>query len=189
MALIRVESTKVRFGKRLRSVWRMWRLCVCGNRTSVFGYCARLRLVAFRVERGGSGSLAAIKRRVRRIRQARLRLPIPQCSELAMALCSNFISSAINVQLLPQFCYSKSLKLPRASFFRRLLEKSVAIFVFLDPPFSCQYVYSTPPSLHEGYVRAMVGHLKFRVFPPFSLQPFIADRLRSITRLGKRKRL
>lgn len=31
----------------------------------------------------------------------------------------------------------------------------------------------------------MVGHLKFRVFPPFPLQPFIADRLRSITRLEK----
>lgn len=47
------------------------------------------------------------------------------------------------------------------------------------------YFFSTPPSLHAGYVRAMVGHLKFRVFPPFPLQPFIADRLRSITRLEK----
>lgn len=45
--------------------------------------------------------------------------------------------------------------------------------------------FSTPPSLHAGCVRAMVGHLKFRVFPPFPLQPFIADRLRSITRLEK----
>lgn len=34
----------------------------------------------------------------------------------------------------------------------------------------------------------MVGHLKFRVFPPFALQPFIADRLRSINVVGKGKR-
>lgn len=48
--------------------------------------------------------------------------------------------------------------------------------------------FSTPPSLHEGDVRAMVGHLKFRVFPPFALQPFIADRLRSINVVGRGKR-
>lgn len=46
----------------------------------------------------------------------------------------------------------------------------------------------TPPSLHAGCVRAMVGHLKFRVFPPF---PFAAIHCRQTTinnAVRKRKR-
>lgn len=60
---------------------------------------------------------------------------------------------------------------------------------FFFPPTRARCIFSTPPSLHAGCVRAMVGHLKFRVFPPsVLLQPFIADRLRSITRLRKGNR-
>lgn len=46
----------------------------------------------------------------------------------------------------------------------------------------------TPPSLHAGCIRAMVGHLKFRVFPPF---PFAAIHCRQTTinnAVRKRKR-
>jgi len=39
--------------------------------------------------------------------------------------------------------------------------------------------------LQAACVKAMVGHLKFRVFS-FLMQPFIADNLRSITHKGKR---
>ena len=66
------------------------------------------------------------------------------------------------------------------------MERVFFFFSFFFFRASVFFFFSTPPSLHAGYVRAMVGHLKFRVFPPFPLQPFIADRLRSITRIEKR---
>ena len=41
--------------------WRMCRLCVRNNGRAFSVMCFASRLVAFRAERGGSGSLAAIK--------------------------------------------------------------------------------------------------------------------------------
>lgn len=51
------------------------------------------------------------------------------------------------------------------------------------------YTFFTPPCLHEGSVRDMVGHLKFRVFPPFL--PFAAIHCRQTpinNAVRKRKR-
>lgn len=63
-------------------------------------------------------------------------------------------------------------------------------FLFFFFPRQCNFFLSppTPPSLHAGCVRAMVGHLKFRVFPPI---PFAAIHCRQTTinnAVRKRKR-
>lgn len=65
-------------------------------------------------------------------------------------------------------------------FFLSFVERDFFKLRYFLPPLPVQW----GSCLQAACVKAMVGHLKFRVFS-FLMQPFIADNLRSITHKGE----